>query len=207
MSAIALLTSRDTPARRRPTQMRARLTVEAVLDASVKLLKRDGADAITTNRVAEVAGVSIGSVYQYFPDKHAIFEALQDRHAAEVRRLVHDTLAAQASASLEALLVTLVVALVDAHARDPELHAFLGRQIRHRADGAEGLRGALRQIISSRAHELAASHDLEKVLFVVPNLIDVLAHEAVLCRPPHLSLAVAREEAARSVSLYLQARA
>jgi hypothetical protein len=52
--------------RRRPTQRRAVETVEAVLDATVRLLKRGGTNGITTNRIAEVAGVSIGSLYQYF---------------------------------------------------------------------------------------------------------------------------------------------
>lgn len=50
--------------RRQPKQRRARQTVEAVLDAVVRVLKRDGVKAVTTNRVAEVAGVSIGSVGQ-----------------------------------------------------------------------------------------------------------------------------------------------
>jgi hypothetical protein len=52
--------------RREPRQRRARVTVEAVLDAVVRILKREGFEALTTNRIAEVAGVSIGSVYQYF---------------------------------------------------------------------------------------------------------------------------------------------
>jgi AcrR family transcriptional regulator len=176
-----------------------------VLDAAVKLLVQHGADALTTNRIAEVAGVSIGSVYQYFPDKHAIFEALRDRHADEMRRLVDDTLLAYQAASLEQLLLALLDAIIDVHARAPELHELLDRQLAQRADGAHGLRGALREVISSRAHELPPSHDLERVLFVLPNNIDTLAHEAVLCRPAHLSLAAAKAEAARSISLYLRA--
>jgi AcrR family transcriptional regulator len=62
--------------RRQPQQRRARQTVEAVLEAVVRIVKRDGMKAVTTNRVAEVAGVSIGSVNQYFPDKRAMFVAL-----------------------------------------------------------------------------------------------------------------------------------
>jgi AcrR family transcriptional regulator len=51
--------------RRKPSQERAKATVDAMLDAAVKLFKRRGASSITTNRIAEIAGVSIGSVYQY----------------------------------------------------------------------------------------------------------------------------------------------
>ena len=67
-----------------PTQDRAQVTVEAMLEAAVKLLKKGGSSAITTNRIAETAGVSIGSVYQYFPNKRAIFIALHERHIAQV---------------------------------------------------------------------------------------------------------------------------
>src|SRR5580658_5824215 len=86
-----------TSVRRRPKQRRARQTVEAVLDAVVRLLKRDGSKAITTNRIAEAAGVSIGSVYQYFPDKRAIFAALHDRHAEAMARLVDGALVTHAA--------------------------------------------------------------------------------------------------------------
>jgi len=65
--------------RRQPQQNRARQTVEAVLDAVVRVPKREGVRAVTTNRIAEVAGVSIGSVYQYFPDKQAILVGLYQR--------------------------------------------------------------------------------------------------------------------------------
>lgn len=191
--------------RRRPTQERARATCEAVLDATVKIAHREGLDAITTNRVAEVAGVSIGSLYQYFPNKDAIFEALHHRHAEESEQLIAALLVEHASSSLEHFLLAVFEALVDLHARDPALHELLGRQIPHRAHGQPGLSSALRDVISARAGELSPELDLSKLLFVVPNMIDTLAHEAVLCRPPHLSLAAAKDEAARTISTYLRA--
>src|ERR1700690_1873676 len=96
--------------RRKPQQRRARETVEAVLDAVVRILKRGGIAAVTTNRVAEVAGVSIGSVYQYFPDKHAIFAALHERHVRQVGRLVETKLMEHATSSLDALVRAVVEA-------------------------------------------------------------------------------------------------
>lgn len=65
--------------RKKPKQSRARATVEAVLDAAAQLLLRQGYDRTSTNQIAELAGVSIGSVYEYFPGKEAIF--------AEIRRM------------------------------------------------------------------------------------------------------------------------
>ena len=70
--------------RRLPRQKRAQETVDAVLDSVAKLLKRGGVQAVTTNRIAEVAGVSIGSLYQYFPNKEAIFAALKEMLAIVV---------------------------------------------------------------------------------------------------------------------------
>src|SRR5580704_18535517 len=87
--------------RRKPTQRRARQTVDAILDAVVRVLKREGFGVVTTNLVAEVAGVSIGSVYQYFPNKGAIFVALHQRHVQEIDRMVHTVLVEHAASSLE----------------------------------------------------------------------------------------------------------
>jgi len=72
--------------------------VEAVLDAVMRIVKRDGIKAVTTNRVAEVAGASIGSVYHYFSDKRAIFATARKikpkncshKTSAYMNRLKHD---------------------------------------------------------------------------------------------------------------------
>jgi AcrR family transcriptional regulator len=201
--------SRKTSVRRQPKQRRARQTVEAVLDAVARVLKRDGVDAVTTNRIAEVAGVSIGSVYQYFPDKRAIFVALHQRHVEQMSRIVESRLIEHATSSLDDLMRALVDAMVDAHATDPELHELLLAEVPHRAEGArdfEGrLGGALRLAISSRAQELARPRDLDKILFVLTQLIESLSHAVVLRRPAHLSLASAKQEAVHAVLAYLRA--
>ncbi|HEU0183904.1 MAG TPA: TetR/AcrR family transcriptional regulator [Blastocatellia bacterium] len=200
---------RKPSARRKPKQRRSQQTVEAVLDAVVKILKRGGVDAVTTNRIAEVAGVSIGSVYQYFLDKRAIFLALHDRHVEEIGRLVERTLTKHAASSLEDVLRALVEAVVDAHAPDPKLYELLHTEAPHRGDGArrlaERLSGALRLVISSGMGELKTPHDLERVLFVVTHMVDALSHGAVLQRPPQMSLAEAKEEAVRAILAYLRA--
>jgi AcrR family transcriptional regulator len=63
-------------ARKKPRQPRSRFTVEAIVEAATRILERDGLVALNTNRVAEVAGVSVGSLYQYFPNKDALLAAL-----------------------------------------------------------------------------------------------------------------------------------
>lgn len=65
-------------------QSRARDTVDAILDASARIVHRDGIASLTTNRIAEIAGVSIGSLYQYFPGKDAVLHALVQRQFNKV---------------------------------------------------------------------------------------------------------------------------
>jgi AcrR family transcriptional regulator len=193
--------------RRQPKQRRARVTVEAVLDSVAKVLKRDGVDAITTNHIAEVAGVSIGSIYQYFPDKRAIFAALHRRHVEEIDRLIEKTLIEHATSSLDDLMRAMVEAMVDAHTGDPELYQVMMTLVPHGVDGTRAfpvrLHNAFRLAIASRQRELKRRKDLDKVVFVVANMVDALSHGAVLRRPEGLSLAAAKQEAVRAVLAYL----
>lgn len=195
------------PVRREPKQRRSRATVEAVLDAVVHILKRNGIEGVTTNRIAEVAGVSIGTVYQYFPDKRAIFTALHDRHVAQIARLIESTLVQHAAAPLDDLVRALVGALVEAHGADPELHELMSTEVPHGAGGArafeESLRGAFRLAIASRLEERHSLGDLDRILFVVPLMVEALSHGVALRRPSRLSLAAASEEAVRAVLAYL----
>ncbi len=91
----------DVPRLRRvPRQARSRERLARMLDAAEALLVAEGPGALTTTRVAEEAGVSIGSLYQYLPDKEAIVEALAGRYLAEFEGLM-EALAEEASAAPE----------------------------------------------------------------------------------------------------------
>jgi AcrR family transcriptional regulator len=67
---------------RKPVQERSQATFEAIIEATAQILERDGLAGLSTNRVARVAGVSVGSLYQYFPDKQALVEEVRSRFAA-----------------------------------------------------------------------------------------------------------------------------
>ncbi|HKB89290.1 MAG TPA: TetR/AcrR family transcriptional regulator [Opitutaceae bacterium] len=69
------------PIRKKPTQRRSEETVEAILEAAARVFVSDGLDG-TTTKIAEIAGVSVGSFYQYFPDKHSLLLELRERHYA-----------------------------------------------------------------------------------------------------------------------------
>jgi AcrR family transcriptional regulator len=192
-----------------PRQRRARETVAAVLDAVIALVQREGVAAVTTNRIAEVAGVSVGSIYQYFPDKRAIFAALHDRHVAQIGQLVERTLVEHAAAPLDDLVRALVEVLVEAHGVDPGLHAILAAELPYGADGNRAfqhrLRSAFRLAIAARAERRPSPEELDRRLFVLPLIVDALVHGVAHERPPRLSLAAAKREAVRAVLAYLRA--
>ena len=113
-------------ARKRPQQPRAKETVRAILEATTQILDRESLEAATTTRIAEVAGVSIGSLYQYFSHRDAILDALQDR---EFERTMAVMQAVFADGNLDkAPLETVTAALrglAHLYAQSPGLHRVL----------------------------------------------------------------------------------
>lgn len=111
--------------RRRPIQGRSQATYEALLTATAQILVRRGAEATTTNAIAARAGVSIGSLYQYFADRDALVLELIRRHVAAMTAVVVDGLAAIDGAALEDVVRPVIGALVAAHRVAPRLHQAL----------------------------------------------------------------------------------
>lgn len=85
--------SRSVSSRKQPQQARSNELVTAILDAAVQVLAKEGAERFTTARVAERAGVSVGSLYQYFPNKAAILFRLQSDEWRSTSGLLRDILA------------------------------------------------------------------------------------------------------------------
>ena len=116
---------RDLNPRKRPNQRRSKATVDAVLQAAANVLSKEGYEAATTNRVAKEAGVSVGSVYQYFPSREALVAELIDRQADRMLGMLTDQLSEVATAPLEDAIRTMIHALFDALAEDAPLNAVL----------------------------------------------------------------------------------
>jgi AcrR family transcriptional regulator len=124
------------PMRKEPTQTRSRATVDAIVEAGARVLGDRGWAGFTTNAVAAVAGISIGSLYQYFPDKLCLVEAIRRRHFDEVLAVLRRAVAADLP--LEQGADTLVQGMIDAHGINPELHRVLLDEV----PGLEGSRSA-----------------------------------------------------------------
>jgi AcrR family transcriptional regulator len=80
-------------ARRMPAQQRSRERLERILSAASRLIGEKGSDQVKMSEVADLAGISIGSLYQYFPDKSAIIRTLAERHNAQSRRCIEEAFA------------------------------------------------------------------------------------------------------------------
>ncbi|MFA4082728.1 TetR/AcrR family transcriptional regulator [Mycobacteroides salmoniphilum] len=111
--------------RKQPRQDRADATRRRILDAAAHVFADFGYAAGTTNRIAEQAGVSIGSLYQYFPNKDSILVELMTVHTEEGFALVHRHLTAGLPDSIEDTLRVFVRAAIDNHRDNPRLHRVL----------------------------------------------------------------------------------
>jgi AcrR family transcriptional regulator len=132
--------------RKLPTQARSRARVEAILQAAGALLGEVGYDAVTTNLIAERAGVPVGSIYQFFETKDDIIAALVARFQERIRKLAGEELdAASAARDRHAFIASLVEGIAGIQA---EANAFVcvfsGSQSHARFDGlARELRATL----------------------------------------------------------------
>lgn len=116
--------SRSVSSRKQPQQARSNELVAAILDAAIQVLAKEGAQRFTTARVAERAGVSIGSLYQYFPNKAAILFRLQSDEWRRTSELLRDILADRAKPPLVRLR-TLVHAFIRSECEEAAIRVAL----------------------------------------------------------------------------------
>lgn len=200
--------------RKSPLQARSRATVEAILEAAARVFAALGYAGTTTNKVAIRAGVSIGSLYEYFPSKDALLVALIERHMTAGEEILSaatpalEALRVSPNASLARVVEGIVRTMVEFHAHDRELHRVLFEEtplppaLRERLTRTE-------QVVAARIAEAIRGHselrvgDVELAAAVVVQTVEGLTHRMVL----HGELGVATdrwvEEISRLVIAYL----
>ena len=202
-----------TKPRKVASQERSRATVDALVEATARILIKEGFDKASTNRIAEVAGVSVGSLYQYFPSKEALVAAVIERHQQKIMQTVRVELADVWAQPVEKAVRKLVAIAVKSHRVDPRLHHVLAEQI-PRVGALEKLETfnrenytLFRTYLESHRDEIRVD-DLELASFVCVTSIEALTHNAVL----HYSRTFSDEtmealidETARLVTGYLKA--
>jgi len=112
-------------ARKPPQQSRSRVTVEAILDGAIRVLEQEGSLAMTTTRVAQAAGVSVGTLYQYFPNRQSILDALQEREFQRTTSMLQAVMVDSPAGSTDELARAVIRGLFKLYGAAPELHRVL----------------------------------------------------------------------------------
>jgi AcrR family transcriptional regulator len=198
-----------TTPRKEPRQERARATVDAILAATARILVKDGYDRASTNKIAEAAGVSVGSLYQYFPSKEALVAALIERHSAEMMRFLEEKAARTTEGTpLRDVVRDVVEAMVAAHRVDPKLHRVVMEQVPRI--------GALKRLgeLDARALDLIRAYlemrraeirpaNLKLASFLLASLVEAVTHGAVLLHPELFEEESLVEETVELICRYL----
>jgi AcrR family transcriptional regulator len=183
-----MLPKPSTKPRKQPQQDRSRVTVEAILEATTHILTAEGYDKANTNRIAERAGISIGSLYQYFPNKESLMAALIEQHSNEMAELVETKLNNLFDSPLEIVVPELIKAVIAAHAINPRLHQVLSEEMPRlgKSIQMEQAQERIAQILRSyldRWRDSIQPQNLEMTVFILCRTVDALSHAAVIEHP------------------------
>ncbi|MFC5863734.1 TetR/AcrR family transcriptional regulator [Acidicapsa dinghuensis] len=194
--------------RKTPIQARSTVTVDAILEATIQVLLTLGKERLTTTAVAHRAGVSVGTLYQYFPNKRALLQACLKRHMNEIGESVLRACEQHRNASLFDMADSLIYAYLAAKMRDVKTSAALYAV----ASDIEG--HAIAQTTSSRSLHVIASlfatarerltKDPELIASVVVSTLNGISRRILESKSPERTIGPLREELLVLVHAYLQ---
>jgi AcrR family transcriptional regulator len=193
--------------RKTPRQARARATRDAILEAAAHIVGRRGLAAFNTNAVAERAGVSIGSLYQYFPNKDALMVALIERQQAQQRDRLAAAVNAVQGGTLEAVVRLLVRAAMGHHRDDSLLASAIDHEEARLPVGAviDGYLASSGELVASLLAGFAGEIrqlDPSDAARTLPALVRAVTDAWANLTPPQLDRA--EDEAVRAVLGYLR---
>ncbi len=193
--------------RKHPKQKRSFATVQAILQATEKVLIEDGYKKASTNRIARVAGVSIGSLYQYFPNKEALVIALIRRHYQEILDLLTKSASSLWDAPLEVAVRSYIQVALRAHAKNAGLERVLITELLHLGmDEIDRLDKNVRSVVEAYLrNKLSQSRqkNLDMTVFVLVSAMEAITHKAVLSHPDYLQDPAFEKEVCSLVLRYL----
>jgi AcrR family transcriptional regulator len=199
--------------RKLPRQGRSEATVEAILQGAAHVFERYGYAAGTTNRIAERAGVSIGSLYQYFPNKDAILVALVRNHFAEgLEMLAPHFERLRAGEPLDGVIPDVVKAMIALHSVTPNLHRILFEEtplpaaLRREINASEdGLVEMIAAALQSEVRISPADRPLAARIILIS--VEGLTHRLVLRPQPGVGAELIAGEVTLLVRSYLDSLA
>ena len=164
-----------------PRQTRSKMMVTTIIDAAARVLAEQGFSGTTTNRIAERAGISVGSLYQYFPSREAVVAAVAERYSERMKASLEALLVQTQSQDLKTSLHQLLRGITDAHGADPELSKIIATELPRLGDMAWRRDMAARGVaiadalLLAHAQELRDDLDVKSAAYVVAK-----ASEAIL---------------------------
>ena len=183
----------------KPKQKRSEFTYQAILEAATQLFIENGLEKTTTNKVAARAGVSIGSLYQYFPNKHALVTALTEAHLEQMMQLISTRLAPNLHRPIEDVIKSVVTLMIEAHSIDPGLHRVLidesnqGAVKKQLQQFEQRLSQLIKAFLELKRDQLR-TQDLSMAAFVMINTIETLTHRAVLNKGDNQDIALPQDK-------------
>ena len=194
---------------KQPVQSRSQLTVQAILEAAIQVFEAHGHAGGTTARIAERAGVSIGSLYQYFPNKDAILHCLADQHLSDADAAASRLLAYAGSA--QPSLIEAIDLMVDGfmllHRQNPVLHrllyeeGLLSAELRERARRVQDQHTEALADLLAQHPQVRSSNPALQAYFVV-EMVEHFTHQLVIA-PPAQTLPMLTDELKRLLLGYL----
>jgi AcrR family transcriptional regulator len=174
---------------RTPRQGRANDTVEAIVTAAARILVEQGYAAASTNAIAERAGVSIGSLYQYFRDKNDVFAAVVARHRRDVLPVIAEILDRMRApgADLVELTLELLRRMAEVNSKDPRLLGAIDRELgwlEHRHDKGDDPLAAVTSIL--RGRQVKSPYPVEVVAALLVAIVAPLSRWVVHSKPDWL---------------------
>jgi AcrR family transcriptional regulator len=197
--------------RKSPVQARSAASVEAILEATIQVLLQVGKEQLTTTRVAARAGVSVGTLYQYFPNKSAMLQAVLRRHLEETSSAVEAVCAQQKGKTVDEMATALMTAFLAAKMRDAKTSAAL-YSVSSDVDGAK-----IAQQMGARSHKAIAgmldsampgfTTDPRLAASMLYGVMVGVSRRLLESAAPERQLPAIREELIFLASTYLKARA
>jgi AcrR family transcriptional regulator len=204
---MAAKTSHFSP-RKVPVQARSRMTVAAILEATAQVLVASGYQRTTTDAVSERAGVSIGTLYQYFPNKESLVAALIQDHVSVILNTVEAAMTANSAAPISTALKAIIHASVEAHRINPALHKVVFEQVPRDQilgdilDASGRLQKLIDDFLRRKIPKLTPKR-ARIIALVLETSIEALTHKAVLEAPDWLRSGEIEQEAVTLLEPYL----
>jgi AcrR family transcriptional regulator len=169
--------------RKKPVQKRSQATVDAIVEAAARIFVREGYPGATTNRIAELAGVSVGSLYEYFPNKASLLAALVSRQVDNMMEVMRARLSEVRGAGLREIVNAIARATIEAHYQNVDLNRLLiagtprVAHWRHIEQVSFSLADLIRDAL---AHLITEPVRLEHAAFTAETIVESLLQRTIL---------------------------